>query len=76
MSSQKLEPKIINYRDCKNFDIEKFRSDICKMNLKTTDLEGFMKTVFQIFNKHVPIKRKYICADEAPFMTRTSIKPL
>ena len=70
MSFQKLQPKIINYRDYKNFDNEKFRSDICKMNLNTTDLEGFMKTVFHIFNKHAPIKRKYIRANEAPFMTK------
>ena len=69
-SFQKLKPKIINYRDYKNFDNEKFRSDICKMNLNTTDLEGFMKTVFHIFNKHAPIKRKYIRANEAPFMTK------
>ena len=29
-----------------------------------------MKTVFHIFNKHAPIKRKYIRANEAPFMTK------
>ena len=40
------------------------------MNLNTTDLEGFMKTLFHIFNKHAPIKRKYIRANEAPFMTK------
>ena len=40
------------------------------MNLNTTDLEGFMETVFCIFNKHTPIKRKYICVNEAPFMTK------
>ena len=40
------------------------------MNLNTTDLEGFMKTVFHIFNKHAPIKRKYIRANEAPFMSK------
>ena len=40
------------------------------MNLNTTDPEGFMKTVFHIFNKHAPIKRKYIRANEAPFMTK------
>ena len=70
MSFQKLQSKIINYRDYKNFDNEKFRSDIFKINLNTTDPEGFMKTVFHIFNKHAPIKRKYIRANEAPFMTR------
>ena len=40
------------------------------MNLNTTDLEGFMKAGFYIFNKHAPIKRKYIRANEAPFMTK------
>ena len=29
-----------------------------------------MKTVFHIFNKHAPIKRKYIRANEAPFMSK------
>ena len=58
MNFQKLQPKMINYTDYKNFDNEKFRSDIYKMNLNTTDLEGFMKAVFHVFNKHAPIKRK------------------
>ena len=40
------------------------------MNLNTTDLEEFMKTVFRIFNKRDPIKRKYIRAKESPFMTK------
>ena len=69
MSFQKLQPKIINYRDYKNFDNEKLQSDICKMNLNTTDLEGFMKTVFHIFSKHATIKREYNRANKAPFMT-------
>ena len=60
MSLQKLQSKITNYRGYKNFDNEKFWSDIFKMNLNTTDLEGFMTKVFHIFNKHAPIKRKYI----------------
>ena len=76
MSFQKLQPKIINYRDYKNFDNEKFRSDICKMNLNTTDLEGFMKTVFHIFNKHAHIKSKYIHENEAPFMTKDLYKAI
>ena len=47
-----------------------FRSYIWKMNLNTTDLEVFMKTVCHIFNKHSPIKRKQSRANEAPFMTK------
>ena len=70
MSFQKLLPKILNYRDYTSFDNEKFRSDIWTMNLNATDLEGFMKTVFRIFIKHAPIKRKYFRVIEAPFMTK------
>ena len=34
MSFQKLQPKIINYRDYKNFDNEKFWSDIWENEFK------------------------------------------
>ena len=40
------------------------------ISLNTTDLNRFMKIVFRILNKHAPIKRKYICVNEAPFMTK------
>ena len=57
MSFQKLQPKI-NYRDYQHFDNGKFRSDIWQMNLNATDLEGFMKTVCNIFNKQKIHSRK------------------
>ena len=38
------------------------------MNLSTTDLEGLKSLC--IFNKHAPIKTKYIRAHEATFMTK------
>ena len=61
MSYQKPLPKIKNYRDYKNFDNQRFWSDIWKMNLSTTDLEGFKKTLFCIFRKHALIKKMYSC---------------
>ena len=69
-SFQKREPKIIKYRDYKNFDNNKFRSEILKRNFNNTDLRTFKETVFNIFSKYSPIKRKYVRASEAPFMTR------
>ena len=33
-------------------------------------MKTFKDTVFWIFNKHVPMKRKYIPANEAPFMKK------
>ena len=69
-SFQKREPKIIKYRDYKNFDNIKFRSEILERNFNYTDLRIFKETVFNIFNKYAPIKIKYVRANEAPFMTK------
>ena len=30
----------------------------------------YKSTIFNIFNRHVPIKKKYIRANEAPFMSK------
>ena len=43
---------------------------IWKMKLNTTYIQVFMKTVFRVFSKHGPIKRKYIRTNEASFMTK------
>ena len=60
-SFQKREPKIIKYRDYKNFDNNKFRSEILKRNFNYTDLRTFKETVFNIFNKYAPIKKVCSC---------------
>ena len=39
--------------------------DIAKFDFRASDIEGFKNTIICIFNKHGPIKRKYICANEA-----------
>ena len=67
---EKAEDFFIKYRDYKNFDNNKFRSEILKRNFNYTDLRTFKETVFNIFNKYAPIKRKYVRPDEAPFMTK------
>ena len=72
MSFHKRGPKIIKYRDCdyKNFDNNKFRSEILKCNFDYTDLRTFIDTAFNIFNKYAPIRKKYVRANEAPSMTK------
>ena len=69
MGFQKLKPHIVAYRDYKHFDNEKFRSDI-ENCASEKNLKCFKETVFCIFNKHAPIKRKYVRAKKAPFMTK------
>ena len=75
-SFHKRGPKIIKYRDYKNFENNKFRSEILKCNFDYTDLRTFKEAVFNIFNKNALIKKKYVRANEAPFMTKELYKAI
>ena len=68
MGFQKLKPHIVAYRDYKHFDNEKFQSDIENCASEKI-LKCFKETFFCKFNKYASIKRKYVRANEAPFMT-------
>ena len=70
MRFQKLKPKIIAYRDYKNFDNAKFRYDMVSATSNIDNFGMYKSTIFSIFNRHVPIKKKYIRAYEAPFMSK------
>ena len=79
MGFQKLPPKIVNYWDYENFGNKKFRSDIYKFDFRAPHVEGFKNATVCIFNKHTSTKRKYVLANEAPFMTKelhTTTNPL
>ena len=71
MNFQKCMPHIITYRNYKNYDNDVFRSEIqsfCSLN--ETNLGLFKESIFCIFNKHAPIRKKYLRANKAPFMTK------
>ena len=78
MGFQKLKPKIVAYRDYPNFDNAKFRSDIVtkfrsEIIADTSNMDNFgmyKSTIFNIFNRHVPVKKRYIRANETLFMTK------
>lgn len=44
--------------------------DISKFDFSSSDLEGFKNTITYVLNKREPNKRKYIRANEAPFITK------
>ena len=69
MDFQKKLPKIIAYRDYKKFDNVKFRDDVNNFACGQFDVSNFKETIFSIFDKHAPIKLKYLRTNEAPFMT-------
>ena len=49
-------------------DLTKLNSVMMLSNFK--DVRNFKETIFNIFDKHVPIKQKYLRANEALFMTK------
>ena len=42
----------------------------------TNDINSFKETILSVFNKCDPIKKKYIRANEAPFMTKNLHKEI
>ena len=70
MSSQKCRSHIITYPNYRNYDSDAFKSEMqsfCFFN--KTYLGLFKESAFWIFNKHAPIRKKYLHANEAPFLT-------
>ena len=60
MGFQKKLAKIIAYCDYKNFDNAKFREDVNNFAFDQFDVSCFKKEILNIFDKHTPIKQKYI----------------
>ena len=59
----------------KAFDNAKFRYDIVIATSNMDNFDMYKSTIFNIFNRHVPVKKKYIRANEAPFMSKDFTKP-
>ena len=70
MGLNKLKPKIIVYPDYKNLDNAKFRYDIVTATSNVDNFGMYKNTTFDIFNCHVPMKKKYIRDNEAPFLSK------
>ena len=70
MGFRKPLPKIIAYSDYRNFDNAKFRYDIVTATSNVDNFGMYKSTIFNIFDLHIPIKKKYNRANEAPFMPK------
>ena len=64
-SSQRLQPRIINYRNCKRFQNNLFReellSEILNVNIDANEegFSNFLDICKKILNYHAPCKQKY-----------------
>ena len=57
-------------RDYKEFGNAKFRGDVKNFAFDQFDVSNVKETIFNIFDKHAPIKQKYLPANKPPFMTK------
>ena len=75
---RKPKPKEIVYRNYKKLDKELFRAELKNaiMNGEVTNYHEFEKTFLKILNKHAPIKRRFIRANDVPYMTKALRKAI
>ena len=74
----KAEPKIVIYRDYKNFIENDFRNDLReglqKENIK--DYGTFENIFLEVLHKHAPPKKKILRANHKPYMTKVLRKAI
>ena len=76
----KRGPRIITYRDYSKFDPLRFKEDLREQLGKKSscreNFEDFNATVLSMLDKHAPIKKKSVQANDGPFMTKTIRKAI
>ena len=69
---QRAQPKVVSYRDCKNFDNELFKYSLQNAlnEINKLDYIKFEEVFLETLNKHAPVKQKTIKDNHAPYMTK------
>ena len=79
----KPKPKIVNYRDYRNFRNDEFKAEldneILKHDINNIEYQHFLNIFIENLNKHAPMKIKYLRLNHGKFMTKglhkTIMKP-
>ena len=70
----KLKPKVIDYRDYRNFRNNEFRAELdnelLKHDLNNIEYQHFLNIFTEILDKHAPKKQKSLRANQGRFMTK------
>ena len=74
----KAKPKVIQYRDYKNFVPKVFGFELKKklQNQVVEDYAKFEEIFLESLEKHAPLKKKILRANEKPYMTKTLRKAI
>ena len=69
---QQAQPRVVSYRDYKNFDNELFESSLqnALKEISRPDYIKFEEVFLETLNKHAPVKQKTIRRNYAPYMTK------
>ena len=74
MFFKKQSPKVISCQNDKNFSNDSFRTDlindISSNGILEGDLNGFLDACKKLLCYQAPRKKKYIRANQAPFLTK------
>ena len=75
---KKEEPKVIIDRDYKYFDNEMFsnelENELSKIGSLTLTYDIFKNVCMNVINKHAPLKRNYIRANQTEYMDKELVK--
>ena len=78
--TKKEAPKIISYRAYKHFSNELFQAELNLLvsfqDINNITYDKFDEIIMFLVNKHVPLKYKYIRANQGPFMNKTLKKAI
>ena len=68
----KLRPRIFKYRDYRNFHEENFLFELeyCLANNLIENYNEFENILINIVNRHVPLKTKYLRANNKPYISK------
>ena len=65
---------MVNYRDYQSFQNNEFRAELdnekSKHDLGNTEYQHFLNIIIDIFDKHAPMKQKYLRANQGRFMRK------
>ena len=79
---RKSQPKIIHYRNYKNFSNEIFRKSLQKIfpqnlvNSCDKDVDNFVISCHKILDEYAPLKKKYVRDNNSPFMNKNLSKAI
>ena len=74
----KAEPQVHYYRDYKNFDLYNFRTDLREelRKISEKDYLHFEIVFLEVLERHAPMKKKILRANNKPYMTKALRKAI